>query len=333
MPDSSPVAVVPPTPQPVLKAKPLPSGAWASSRGLRDDSLSAPSFAPPAKLKPSNGDTDLEMDDGPPRKKSRPDFDRIRPSVARSDASFSSVPPSSRVSVSSTPSVTPTITPADDPLSPVVGKLRKDVSRVKVGASTSDSDADSDAGKHTRRRVVRGRRKDKENDDDELPSPRNVVVRTLESDNDEREGIIDLRSSPPPVLSGRIVNGKLVNGSMAVSSGARNGNGASGSNGKAHTSSKSAATSVAPAPVKVKAKAPTPTVPDKKEEDEASSGTEFGASDDEDAVAGEWVADEATQRLEREALKWFNDASEDALVEVTGTPFSFSFSLSSYLNT
>lgn len=260
------------------------------------------------------------MDDGPPRKKSRPDFERIRPSVARSDASFSSVPPSSRVSVSSTPTptATPAITPADDPLSPVVGKLRKDVSRVKVAASTSDSDAESDGGKPTRRRVVRGRRKDQENDDDDLPSPRHVAARTLESDNDEREGIIDLRSSPPPVLSGRIVNGKIMNGSATVSAGARNGNGASGSHAKAHASGKSAATSAtAPTPAAV-SKTKTASAPEKKAEEDASSGTEFDASEDEDAVVGEWVADEATQRLEREALKWFNDASEDALVEVTG---------------
>ncbi|KDN45548.1 hypothetical protein RSAG8_04872, partial [Rhizoctonia solani AG-8 WAC10335] len=47
-----------------------------------------------------------------------------------------------------------------------------------------------------------------------------------------------------------------------------------------------------------------------------SSGTEFDADGD-SGPEGEWVGDAETQRLENEALVWFNISAEDALVEVT----------------
>ncbi|KAG9085513.1 hypothetical protein FS749_004362 [Ceratobasidium sp. UAMH 11750] len=151
-------------------------------------------------------------------------------------------------------------------------------------------------------------------EEEELPSPRSVMKEsmgkggTLESDNDEREGIIDIPSSPPPPLGGKFVNGKRVDGLTT-----------NGKNGKTfapisskptpNASTKSLPEKSKPLPEKAKPK---------QDEDGASSGTEFDASDgDEGEAAGEWVADEATQRLEAEALEWFNEASEDALVEVT----------------
>ncbi|KAG8751888.1 hypothetical protein FRC12_012223 [Ceratobasidium sp. 428] len=345
VPDSSPSA---PHNQPaaITTTAKLPTGAWTTSRGLRDDTLSVPSFASttttPASTssskfaftngrdKSSSSGTsviDLDPDDGPPRKKPRPDLERIRSTRSDASSSAASVPPSSRVSVSSTPTPTPAPTPGiEDPLSPVVGKLRKEVSRVMTVAATSSVSSDSDepsSGRApaARRRVVRGRRKPENNhivQEEDLPSPRSLVKparvpTTLESDNDEREGIIHIRSSPPPPLSGKLVNGKRVD---------TNGKG----NGKAATPSVSSKSTpnLGTKPLPEKSKPP----PDEKAksakvEEEAggggggSSGTEFDASDDEGEVAGEWVADEATQRLEGEALGWFNEASEDALVEVT----------------
>ncbi|KAG9101373.1 hypothetical protein FRC06_003106 [Ceratobasidium sp. 370] len=345
VPDSSPSA---PHNQPnsssnssITTTSKLPTGAWSTSRGLRDDTLSVPSFTPSTSStstskftftsassngrdKSSSSGTsviDLDPDDGPPRKKPRPDFERIRSTRSDASSSAASVPPSSRVSESSTPTPTPA---GDDPLSPVVGKLRKEVSRVTVAATSTSSDSDEGSGgRPARRRVVRGRRKpDPAEEEEQLPSPKSVVKEskgkggTLESDNDEREGIIHIRSSPPPPLTGKFVNGKRVDGVAT-----------NGKNGKISTppiSSKSTPNaSTKPLPEKSK---PLPEkskpLPEKskpkQDEDGASSGTEFDASDgDEGEAAGEWVADEATQRLEAEALGWFNEASEDALVEVT----------------
>ncbi|CAE7163347.1 unnamed protein product [Rhizoctonia solani] len=240
VPDSSPSAP--------HNQKPTGTGAWSR---LADDGLSAPSF----ETKHSDViDVDAESDGDRPRKKPKPDFERLRSSSTLSDVS--SVPPSSRVSAVSTP------TPVPEPLSPVVGKLRKEVARVKV-----DESEDEDEG--PRRRVVRGRKQL----DDDLPSPRSVM-KTLEDDNDER--IIDVEEETPT----KYVNGKPANGK----------------NGKAPT-----------------AKAST-SKPEEKDGN-ISSGTEFDAGDSE--PEGEWVGDEETQRLEAEALVWFNVAEEEALVEVT----------------
>ncbi|KAG9083515.1 hypothetical protein FRC07_013897, partial [Ceratobasidium sp. 392] len=330
VPDSSPSA---PHNQPSATTTKLPTGAWTTSRGLRDDTLSVPSFAPstssttvtPVSKYPNGRDNnkssssntsviDLDPDDGPPRKKPRPDLERIRSTRSDASSSAASVPPSSRVS----PTPTPSICVADDPLSPVVGKLRKEVSRVTVAATSApatSSDSDDGGGVRSRRRVVRGRRKiDPVVDEEELPSPRSLVKKvgggTLESDNDEREGIIHIRSSPPPAppLSGKLVNGKRVD---AIT----------GKNGKAPTPSASSKSTpnMGTKPLPEKSKPPPEKVKPAKADDQdggASSGTEFDASDDGEGV-GEWVVDEATQRLEGEALEWFNEASEEALVEVT----------------
>ncbi|QRW08542.1 ATP-dependent DNA helicase [Ceratobasidium sp. AG-Ba] len=319
VPDSSPSA-----PHNINPPKQLPTGAWSTSRGLRDDSLSVPSFASTSSSsssKHTNGSKsdviDLDPDDGPPRKKPRPDLERIRSNASvRSDSS--SVPPSSRVSVSSS---TPTPV-ADDPLSPVVGKLRKEVSRVAVD---SDSDADN-SGQPARRRVIRGRRK--QEDEDDLPSPRSLLKEkeksrgpTLESDNDEREGIVRIRSSPPPhLVGGKLVNGKRVD-SVATANGATRAK--SKTSTPTPTISSAKPTPPPPAMAKPKPSKPLPKEKEKeKEEEVASSGTEFDASDGDEDAPGEWVADEATQRLEAEALEWFNEASEDALVEVTACTLS-----------
>ncbi|KAG8746654.1 hypothetical protein FRC10_004257 [Ceratobasidium sp. 414] len=335
VPDSSPSA---PHNQPTPSSNPpttttkLPTGAWSTSRGLRDDTLSVPSFTPSTSSTStskftftsasSNGRDkssssgasviDLDPDDGPPRKKPRPDLERIRSTRSDASSSAASVPPSSRVSASSTPTPTPA---GDDPLSPVVGKLRKDVSRVTVATTSTSSDSDEGSDGPARRRVVRGRRKPDPVEEEELPSPRSLVKdskgkgTTLESDNDEREGIIHIRSSPPPPLGGKFVNGKHING-LATN----------GKNGKTSTPSVSSKSTpnVGTTPLPEKSKPPPEKSTPKQDEDGASSGTEFDASDgDEGEAAGEWVADEATQRLEAEALGWFSEASEDALVEVT----------------
>ncbi|KAG8689595.1 hypothetical protein FRC11_001726 [Ceratobasidium sp. 423] len=255
VPDSSPSA-------PHNQQKPTGTGAWSR---LADDGLSAPSLSSSKYFPSSGGVIDVDDSDGDrPRKKPRPDFERLRSSSTRSDVS-SSVPPSSHVSTVSTPTPVP-----DDPLSPVVGK-RRDVSRVQVAESDDEDEA-------PRRRVVRGR---KPADDDDLPSPQNVLKRTLEDDNDEREGIIDIADTPPP--------SKYVNGKPAT-------------NGTTKPSTK---------PAKSSSKQP------EDKDGNVSSGTEFDADGDDSEPEGEWVGDAETQRLENEALVWFNIASEDALVEVT----------------
>ncbi|CAE6439203.1 unnamed protein product [Rhizoctonia solani] len=254
VPDSSPLAPRDP--------KPTGTDAWTR---LADDGLSAPSFS--SKYFPNAViDVDGDSDGDRPRKKPRPDFERLRSLSTRSDVS-SSVPPSSRVSTVSTPTPTPV---PEDPSSPVVGKLRKEVSKVRVDESEEEEEA-------PRRRLVRGR---KQVEDDDLPSPRSLMKRTLEDDNDEREGIIDIADTPPP---SKYVNGKPANGHK------------NGSTTK---------------PAKSNAK------PAEEKDGNVSSGTEFDADGDSEPE-GEWVGDAETQRLENEALVWFNIAAEDALVEVT----------------
>ncbi|CEL60635.1 ATP-dependent helicase fft2 OS=Schizosaccharomyces pombe (strain 972 / ATCC 24843) GN=fft2 PE=1 SV=1 [Rhizoctonia solani AG-1 IB] len=272
VPDSSPSA-------PHNQTKPTGTDAWSR---LADDGLSAPSFSSSSKYFSSSTstviDVDADSDVDRPRKKPRPDFERLRSSSTRSDVSVSSsVPPSSRVSTVSTPTPVP-----EDPLSPVVGKLRKDVSNVRVGAESDEEDP------APRRRLVRGR---KQASDDDLPSPSSAFKRSLEDENDQREGIVDIADTPPPT--------KYVNGKAAVLNGTHK-------NG----SSKSSAPAAKPTQSKVNSK---PTEP---KDGNVSSGTEFDADGDSEPE-GEWVGDEETQRLENEALVWFNIAAEDALVEVT----------------
>ncbi|KAF8712178.1 helicase superfamily c-terminal domain, partial [Rhizoctonia solani] len=272
VPDSSPLAP---------HNQPKPSGTEAWSR-LADDGLSAPSFSSSSKyFSPSTDpviDLDADSDLDRPRKKPRPDFERLRSSSTRSDVSVSSsVPPSSRVSTVSTPTPVP-----EDPLSPVVGKLRKDVSKVNMAAESDDDDVGH------RRRVFRGR---KQVDDDDLPSPKNIIKRTLEDDNDEREGIVHIPDTPPPT---KYVNGKA----LALNGTHKNG------------SSKPSVSTTKPA------KFTSDTKQTESKDGNVSSGTEFDADGDSEPE-GEWVGDEETQRLENEALVWFNIAAEDALVEVT----------------
>ncbi|CUA66580.1 hypothetical protein RSOLAG22IIIB_00020 [Rhizoctonia solani] len=262
VPDSSPLAP--------HNQKPSGTDAWSR---LADDGLSAPSFSSSSKYFPTPNDViDVEVDsDGDrPRKKPRPDFERLRSCSTRSDVS-SSLPPSSRVSTVSTPTPVP-----EDPSSPVVGKLRKDVSKVKVDAESDEED------QPPRRRLVRGR---KQVEDDDLPSPKSLMKRTLEDENDEREGIIDLADTPPP---SKYVNGKPVNGTH------KNGSTSTKQNTK-----------------------PSNPKPAEEKDGNVSSGTEFDADGDDSEPEGEWVGDAETQRLENEALVWFNIAPEEALVEVT----------------
>ncbi|CAE6374760.1 unnamed protein product [Rhizoctonia solani] len=271
VPDSSPSA-------PHNQQKPTGTDAW---NRLADDGLSAPSFSSSSKYFSSSANTvidvDVDSDVDRPRKKPRPDFERLRSSSTRSDVSVSSsVPPSSRVSTVSTPTPVP-----EDPLSPVVGKLRKDVSKVRVAAESDEEDVPS------RRRVVRGR---KQVDEGDLPSPNNLMKRTLEDDNDEREGIVDIPDTPPPT--------KYVNGKAAPNGTHKNG------------SSKPSVPTAKPTK-----SASNPKLAEAKDGN-ISSGTEFDADGDSEPE-GEWVGDEETQRLENEALVWFNIAAEDALVEVT----------------
>ncbi|KAJ1304861.1 hypothetical protein OPQ81_005995 [Rhizoctonia solani] len=271
VPDSSPSAP--------HNQKPTGTGTW---NRLADDGLSAPSFSSSKYFASPNGviDVDADSDGDRPRKKARPDFERLRSSSTRSDVS-SSVPPSSHVSTVSTPTPTPTPIP-DDPLSPVVGKLRKDVSKVRVQPESDEED------EVPRRRVVRGR---KPADEDDLPSPSSIIKRTLEDENDEREGIIDITDTPP---ASKYVNGKAVT---------TNGSHKNGSS-KPSTSTAKPAKSASSKPAEDK-------------DGNVSSGTEFDADGDDSEPEGEWVGDEETQRLENEALVWFNIATEDALVEVT----------------
>ncbi|CAE6413255.1 unnamed protein product [Rhizoctonia solani] len=284
VPDSSPSAP--------HNQKPTGTGMW---NRMADDALSAPSFSSSSKYFPSSSevidvDVDADSDGDRPRKKPRPDFERLRSTSTRSDVS-SSVPPSSRVSTVSTPTPVP-----EDPLSPVVGKLRKDVSKVRVEA---ESDEEEEA---PRRRVVRGR---KQVDEDDLPSPKSLMKRSLEDENDEREGIIDIADTPPP--TSKYVNGKPVT-----------------ANGTHKNGSSKPSISLKPA----KSSSSKPAEP---KDDNVSSGTEFDADGDSEPE-GEWVGDEETQRLENEALVWFNEAAEDALVEVTGTfPVHYSSCLVPYL--
>ncbi|CAE6432466.1 unnamed protein product [Rhizoctonia solani] len=262
VPDSSPSA-------PHNQPKPTGTGAW---NRLADDGLSAPSLSSSKYFPSSVIDVDADSDGDRPRKKPRPDFERLRSSSTRSDVS-SSVPPSSHVSTVSTPTPVP-----DDPLSPVVGKPRKEISSVTVTADSDDED------EPPRRRVVRGRKPADDDDDDDLPSPEHLIKRTLESDNDEREGIIDI-TTPPPT--------KYVNGKPATNG--------THKNGTKPTAAK---------PTKSSSKPP------EDKDGNVSSGTEFDADGD-SGPEGEWVGDEETQRLENEALVWFNIAEEEALVEVT----------------
>ncbi|QRW21745.1 ATP-dependent DNA helicase [Rhizoctonia solani] len=254
VPDSSPLA-------PHNQPKPSGTEAWIL-------------FSPTDPVIDLDADSDLDR----PRKKPRPDFERLRSSSTRSDVSVSSsVPPSSRVSTVSTPTPVP-----EDPLSPVVGKLRKDVSKVNMAAESDDDDVGH------RRRVFRGR---KQVDDDDLPSPKNIIKRTLEDDNDEREGIVHIPDTPPPT---KYVNGKA----LALNGTHKNG------------SSKPSVSTTKPA------KSTSDTKQTESKDGNVSSGTEFDADGDSEPE-GEWVGDEETQRLENEALVWFNIAAEDALVEVT----------------
>ncbi|KAF8750684.1 helicase superfamily c-terminal domain [Rhizoctonia solani] len=270
VPDSSPLAP---------HNQPKPSGTEAWSR-LADDGLSAPSFSSSSKYFSPR-----------PILSSISTLTRTSTVHARSHVPIlSAYGALRRVPMSLSPPVSllvPCVHSLDsdpcpeDPLSPVVGKLRKDVSKVNMAAESDDDDVGH------RRRVFRGR---KQVDDDDLPSPKNIIKRTLEDDNDEREGIVHIPDTPPPT--------KYVNGKALVS--------------MAHTR-----TGHPNHPFDYKpAKFTSDTKQTESKDGNVSSGTEFDADGDSEPE-GEWVGDEETQRLENEALVWFNIAAEDALVEVT----------------